>query len=98
MSVITPNPCPNISGWSSSSVSVTLSASGVLGGNTNLVLSSFNLKLYKLPVFTSPTKMVFSYCFPSVAEVRNLRAVGATGCFHTNSGDQYFPLPSKSNK
>ena len=43
----------------------------------------------------SPTNMPFSYCFPSLSEFRNLRAVGPTIYFQVNSGLLYFPRRSK---
>ena len=89
ISVITPNPCPNITGWSSSRVSAILSESAPL--SSKLVLSAFNLKLYRLPVLTSPVKNVLSYCFPSLSEFKNFNAVGPIVCLHTNWGSWYCP-------
>src|SRR6188472_2630632 len=82
--------------WSSSGVFATLSESGP--ARSNPVLSSSNLKLNRLPVLTSPTNMLSSYCLPNLSELRNLRAVGPSVCSHVNSGDLYLPFPPKSTK
>src|SRR5215212_1959062 len=98
ISVITPNPFPSTAppSWSSCMLFAILSASGP--SSTNPVLSSFNLKLYKLPKSTSPINIVFSYCLPNLSEFRNLRAVGAIVRSVASSGALYTPFPSKVTK
>src|SRR5215217_2449806 len=77
ISVITPNPCPNTAPPSLRSCILFAILSESEPSNTRPVLSSFSLKLYKLPKSTSPINIVFSYCLPNLSEFRNLRAVGA---------------------
>src|ERR671939_1066251 len=98
ISVITPNPCPNTAPPSLRSriLFAILSASGL--SSTNPVLSSFSLKLYKLPKSTSPINIVFSYCFPNLSELRNLIAVGAIVSCVASSGALYTPFPPKVTK
>ena len=52
--------------------------------------------VYIFPKSTSATNISFSYCFPSLEELRNLMAVGPIVCSHVNCGGWYTPFPPKS--
>src|SRR6187200_1141791 len=81
-SVIAPNPEANHGMNVSSALFATLSASGPVKSKPSLCL--FNLKWYIFPKITSATNTSFSYCFPSLEELRNLIAVGPIVCSHVN--------------